>query len=218
MHQAPCCNEFRNLSLRLSLPFWFSLNQSKIDIIQPFVTTSFALRRNPVSNCPLYPLSGYEINAMKRRIEEIIKTSGDEITIFDLLEPEEIQKLGDSFELVRYPAGTVVLKEGETINYIGIVASGELRLERRGKFVGNWIPLAIFSKGAHFGDFSMLLGKESLGQLKAITDTELLITTHSKLEAFMQENPYTGIKILKGISSVLSLRLKHAIDQIVFLS
>ena len=154
---------------------------------------------------------------MKKRIEEIIKTSGDEITIFDLLQPGEIQKIGDSFELVRYPAGTVVLKEGETINYIGIVASGELKLERRGKFV-NPIPLAIFTKGAHFGDFSMLLGRESLGQLKAVVDTELLIITHSKLEAFIQENPYTGIKILKGISSVLSIRLNHAIDQIVFLS
>ena len=154
---------------------------------------------------------------MKKRIEEIIKTSGDEITIFDLLQPGEIQKIGDSFELVRYPAGTVVLKEGETINYIGIVASGELKLERRGKFV-NPVPLAIFTKGAHFGDFSMLLGRESLGQLKAVVDTELLIITHSKLEAFMQENPYTGIKILKGISSVLSIRLNHAIDQIVFLS
>ena len=154
---------------------------------------------------------------MKKRIGEIIKTSGDEITIFDLLEPGEIEKMADSFELVRYPAGAVVLKEGETINYIGIVASGELKLERRGKFV-NPVPLAIFSKGAHFGDFSMLLGRESLGQLKAVVDTELLIITHAKLEAFMQENPYTGIKILKGISSVLSIRLKHAIDQIVFLS
>ncbi len=155
---------------------------------------------------------------MKKRIEEIIKTSGDEITIFDLLEPGEIQKIGDFFELVRYPAGTVVLKEGETINYIGIIASGELKLERQGEFVGKPKKLAIFSKGAHFGDFSMLLGRESLGQLKAVVDTELLIITHSKLEAFMQENPYTGIKILKGISSVLSIRLKHAIDQIVLLS
>jgi CRP-like cAMP-binding protein len=154
---------------------------------------------------------------MKKRIQEIIKTSGDEITIFDLLKPEEIQQVADSFELVRHPAETVVLKEGETINYIGIVASGELKLERRGKFV-NPIPLAIFSKGAHFGDFSMLLGRESLGQLQTVVDTELLIITHSKLEAFMQENPHTGIKILKGISSVLSIRLKYAIDQIVFLS
>ena len=155
---------------------------------------------------------------MKKRIQEIIKTSGDEITIFDLLEPGEIQKIGDFFELARYPAGAVVLKEGETINYIGIIASGELKLERQGEFVGKPKKLAIFSKGAHFGDFSMLLGRESLGQLKAVVDTELLIITHAKLEAFMRENPYTGIKILKGISSVLSIRLKHAIDQIVLLS
>jgi len=155
---------------------------------------------------------------MEKRIEEIIKTSGDEITIFDLMEDQEIKKIAEFFELVRYPAGTIVLKEGEMINYIGIIASGELILERQGKFVGKWITPAIFSKGAHFGDFSLLLGRESLGQLRAVTDTELLIITHSKLETFMQENPYIGIKILKGISSVLSIRLKHATDKIVFLS
>jgi CRP-like cAMP-binding protein len=159
-----------------------------------------------------------EISVMKKRIEEIITAAGDEITIFDMMDSGEVRKIAEFFELLRYPAGTIVLKEGEIISYIGIIASGELKLERQGKFVGKWITLAILSKGAHFGDFSMLIGRESLGQLRAVLDTELLIITHSKLDAFMQENPYTGIKILKGISSVLSVRLKHAIDQIVLLS
>lgn len=153
-----------------------------------------------------------------KRVEEIITTSGDEITIFDLMESEEIGKIAEFFDLVRYPAGTVVLKEGEPISCLGIIASGELKLERQGKFAGKWIPLAILSKGAHIGDYSMLPGRESLGQLKAVVDTEVLAISHSNLDTFVQENPSIGIKILKGISAVLSIRLKHAIDKIVVLS
>jgi hypothetical protein len=34
----------------------------------------------------------------------------------------------------------------------------------------------------------------------------------------MQEYPHTGIKILKGVSTVLSIRLKNAIDKVMVLS
>ena len=34
----------------------------------------------------------------------------------------------------------------------------------------------------------------------------------------MQKHPHIGIKILKGISTVLSIRLKSAIDKVMVLS
>jgi CRP-like cAMP-binding protein len=68
------------------------------------------------------------------------------------------------------------------------------------------------------GDFSMLPERESLGQLRAIEDTDLLIISHQDLYAFMQEHPHVGVKILKGISTVLSIRLKSAIDRVMILS
>ncbi|MBU0485547.1 MAG: cyclic nucleotide-binding domain-containing protein [Proteobacteria bacterium] len=154
---------------------------------------------------------------MEKRIKEIIESQGSEISIIHLLEPEEREKIASCFELVYHPAKTVIIKEGEKINYIGIVASGELKFERQGKFAKP-ITLALITKGAHIGDFSMQPEREVLGQLRTLTDTELLVITHAKLEAFIQENPYTGIKILKGISTVLSIRLKNAIDKIVFMS
>ena len=151
-------------------------------------------------------------------IKEIIASSKDKISIFRLLDKDEKKMIGNLFELVKYPAGTVCVEEGENINYIGIIATGKMRFERHNRITGKPTLLAILEKGSHVGDFSMLPERESLGQVRAVEDTNLLTLSHDELDAFMQENPYTGIKILKGISTVLSIRLKSAIDKVMILS
>lgn len=155
---------------------------------------------------------------MENRIEEFMETSGNEISIFRLLEPEERRKLAVHFEPVHYPAGTILHQEGEKINHIGIIYSGKLNFERQRKITGKPITLAILERGAHIGGFSMTPEREVLGRLRAIEDTELLVISHARLDAFMREHPHTGIKILKGINTILTVRLKSAIDQVVLLS
>ena len=155
---------------------------------------------------------------MQDIIREIMESSGDKISIFRLLNKFEIKLIAELFDLVKYPAGTVCVKEGENINYIGIIATGRMKFERHNRITGKPILLAILEKGSHVGDFSMLQERESLGQVRAVEDTDLLVISHEKLDAFMQKNPHTGIKILKGISTVLSIRLKSAIDKVMILS
>ena len=151
-------------------------------------------------------------------IREIMGSSGDKISIFRLLDSQERKKISEYFELVSYPAGTVCVKEGEKISYIGIIASGKMKFERHNRITDKPNLLAVLEKGSHVGDFSMLHERESLGQVRAVEDTELLVISHDTLDMFMHENPHTGIKILKGISSVLSIRLKSAIDRVMVLS
>jgi len=155
---------------------------------------------------------------MDDTIKEILRSSGDKISILRLLDNEEKKKIGECFELIRYPAGTVCVKEGEKVNYIGIIASGRMKFERHNRITDKPSLLAVLEKGSHVGDFSMLEERESLGQVRTVEDTELLVISHDKLDTFMHENPHTGIKILKGISSVLSIRLKSAIDKVMVLS
>jgi len=151
-------------------------------------------------------------------IKEIIEASGDKISIFRLLDSEERKKIGECLELVTHPAGTVCIKEKEKINYIGIIASGKMKFERHNRITDRPTLLAVLEKGSHVGDFSMLQERESLGQVRTVEDTDLLVISHDKLDTFMHENPHIGIKILKGISSVLSIRLKSAIDKVMILS
>lgn len=155
---------------------------------------------------------------MDDTIKEILRSSGDKISILRLLDNEEKKKIGEYFEIIRYPAGTICVKEGEKVNYIGIIASGRMKFERHNRITDKPSLLAVLEKGSHVGDFSMLQERESLGQVRTVEDTELLVISHDKLDTFMHENPHTGIKILKGISSVLSIRLKSAIDKVMVLS
>ena len=159
-----------------------------------------------------------EEQGMNDVIKEIMESSGDKISIFRLLDSQEMKKIGEYFDLVKYPAGTVCVKEKEKINYIGIIVSGRMKFERHNRITDKPTLLAVLEKGSHVGDFSMLQERESLGQVRTVEDTELLVISHDKLDTFMHENPHTGIKILKGISSVLSIRLKSAIDKVMVLS
>jgi len=155
---------------------------------------------------------------MQDIIKEIIESSGAKISIFRLLGKDEIKMVAELFELVKYTAGSVCVKEGETIDYIGIIAKGKMRFERHNRITDIPTLLAILEKGSHVGDFSMLQERESLGQVRAVEDTDLLVAHHDELDAFMHEHPHIGIKILKGISTVLSIRLKSAIDKVMILS
>ena len=147
-----------------------------------------------------------------------MESSEVKISIFRLLNKDERKEIGELFKLVTYPAGSVCVKEGETINYIGIIATGKMKFERHNRINGKPMLLAVLEKGSHVGDFSMLPARESLGQVRAVEDTDLLVVSHDELDVFMQEHPHTGIKILKGISTVLSIRLKSAIDKVMILS
>jgi len=155
---------------------------------------------------------------MQDMIKEIMESAEDKISIFRLLNKDERKMIGELFELVKYPAGSVCVREGETINYIGIIATGKMKFERHNRITDKPTLLAVLEKGSHVGDFSMLPERESLGQVRAVEDTNLLVLSHDDLDAFMQEHPDTGIKILKGISTVLSIRLKSAIDKVMVLS
>jgi CRP-like cAMP-binding protein len=93
-----------------------------------------------------------------------------------------------------------------------------MKFERHNKITDRPTLLAILEKGSHVGDFSMLQKRESLGQLRAVEDTSLLVVHHDKLDAFMHEHPRIGVKVLKGISTVLSIRLKSAIEKVMILS
>ena len=93
-----------------------------------------------------------------------------------------------------------------------------MKFERQARITGKPILLAILGKGSHVGDFSIQPERETFGQLTAIEETELLVTTYARLDQFMREHPAIGVKILKGISAIQSIRLRNAIDRVVWLS
>ena len=155
---------------------------------------------------------------MDRSVEEIFEDLGPEATIFKLLDPEERRNVSGLFDLRKYKAGAVVFEDSEKIGFMGIIVSGSLKFERKSSLTNNPIILALLGRGSHVGDVPMGEDRDSLGRTSALEDTNMLVVSNDKLDSFMLEHPQTGIKILKGASRVLRIRLKNAIDKIVHLS
>jgi CRP-like cAMP-binding protein len=155
---------------------------------------------------------------MEQLIHHIVETAVDRIGILQVLSYDERVQLAPLFERKRFLAGTICFQEGATMNLIGIVASGRLEVKKQTEHSGKSMLIAVLDKGAHIGNFSALRRRGSYGTVVALEDTELLTVTLEKLEAFVDEYPHIGVKILKAIAAVDAIRLQKAIDKVVRLS
>jgi CRP/FNR family transcriptional regulator, cyclic AMP receptor protein len=146
-------------------------------------------------------------------VKEHINTLRDEI-IFYMFDDEDIDKIVPFFELCDYPAGSIVFKEGDPGNFIGFVISGKLEVKKQTEFKGNQLIIALLTKGAMVGELSMFDKRRRSATVEAVEDTSLIIFRSEAMESLMQQHPYTGIKILKGLIRVLSLRLRKATERL----
>lgn len=146
-------------------------------------------------------------------VKEHINTLRDEI-IFYMFDDEDIDKIAPFFELRDYPAGSIIFKEGDPGNFIGFVISGKLEVKKQTEFKGNQIIIALLTKGAMVGELSMFDKRQRSATVEAVEDTSLIIFRSESMDSLMQQHPYTGIKILKGLIKILSLRLRKATDRL----
>jgi CRP/FNR family transcriptional regulator, cyclic AMP receptor protein len=146
-------------------------------------------------------------------IKEHINTLRDEI-IFYMFDDEDIDKIAPFFELRDYPAGSIIFKEGDPGNFIAFVLSGKLEVKKQTEFKGNQLIIALLTKGAMVGELSMFDKRQRSATVGAVEDTSLIVFRSESMEALMQQHPYTGIKILKGLIRILSLRLRKATERL----
>ncbi len=155
---------------------------------------------------------------MEPQTSQVVEAAVDRIGILQILNDDERVQLAPLFERRRFPAGTICFEEGETMNLIGIVASGRLEVKKQAEHSGTSTLIAVLGKGAHVGDFSASRRMGNYSTVVALEETELLTVTSEKLEAFVEEYPRIGVKLLKAIAAVDAIRLQNAIDRIVRLS
>jgi len=146
-------------------------------------------------------------------VKEHINTLRDEI-IFYLFDDGDIDNIAPFFELCDYPAGSIIFKEGDPGDFIGFVISGKLEVKKQTEFKGNQLIIALLTKGAMVGELSMFDKHRRSATVEAVEDTSLIIFRSESMDSLMQQHPYTGIKILKGLIKILSLRLRKATERI----
>lgn len=156
-----------------------------------------------------------EGSVMEKKIKKIVQELKDEINLFHLFDEEELEKIAPYFERAHFGAGGKVFREGAPADCIAFVMSGEVEVKKQTEFQGKAIVLACMTKGAVLGELALFDGQPRSATVEATKNTELLVLRKSALDAFIEDYPALGIKILKGISRVLSLRLRQLEERLV---
>jgi len=152
---------------------------------------------------------------VEERVKRIVRELKDETNLFHLFEEEDLEKIAPYFERAHYKAGDVIFREGDEADFIGFVTSGHVEAKKQTEFQGKQIIIAQMTKGSILGELAVFDGQPRSATVETLKETELLLLRRDALEAFIEDYPALGIKILKGVSRVLSLRLRQLAERLV---
>lgn len=133
---------------------------------------------------------------------------------FSFLNDEDLAKIACFFELVNYPANTIVYKEGDPGDFIGFVSSGKLEVKKQTEFKGNQLIIAILSKGALVGELSMFDRHKRSATVEAVENTTMIVLRNEAFDALIKQYPDIGVKMLKNFIHILSLRLRKTTERL----
>ena len=129
---------------------------------------------------------------------------------FGFLTHEERRGICPYLELKVCPAKAVLMHENEASNYLGFVAGGRLAVKKETGFKGKYIVLAILEKGTVVGESEILGHGPRSSTVVAVEECRLLTLTDDSFNLLHHQDPPLGIKLLKRIVYILSLRLRKA--------
>jgi CRP/FNR family cyclic AMP-dependent transcriptional regulator len=149
----------------------------------------------------------------KNNLKEIL-LKYKEGTILYLLNEDEIEMVASYFELINYPSGSVLFNEDDPGDFIGFVVSGKLEVKKQTEFKGKQIILAMLSKGSFVGELALFDKQTRSATVRALEASTLVILRREALDSLIEQYPYTGIRILKGVIRTLSIRLRKATERL----
>ena len=124
-----------------------------------------------------------------------------------------MELLQPSFEQFSCPAGTTVITQGSTADFLYLVLSGKAEVSFK-PYDGNPITVTHVEKGGLFG-WSAVVGSEKYtSSIIAIEDLETVRIHGNQLRKLCVEHPESGRLILEHLANTVSSRWKDAHEQV----
>lgn len=134
--------------------------------------------------------------------------------LFFALSEEQLQMLADVAEVKVYSAGDIVFREGDMGDSIVIIVSGKVDLIKKKKD-GSEAVLTTFSKGAFFGEMTLINVEPRSATIRAAEDTVVLFLKNTALGEIFQTDRELFIVLLMNITRILSKRLRQANERLM---
>lgn len=147
------------------------------------------------------------------------------IFLFQDLEETEIQQVLSRTAAREFPAGAVILKEGETGDSIFIMCCGEVEITKALTLVldedtpKEKVMIRLKAEdGVCFGEMALLENEARSATVTASSDCSLLELNQKEFLALIRENPQMGLKMLLRLSQLLSRHLRKSNQDVVKLT
>lgn len=145
---------------------------------------------------------------MKEAITEFLTT----FSFFDSLDERDLALISQHLHLLEIEPGKVVFKEGDKGDCVYFVLDGELDVFKEassGSRVGvDRVKITTLTKGKSIGEMSVIDRTPRSATVKARTKATLVGMGLEGFDFICEEHPRVGIKILKGISRLLSMNMR----------
>jgi len=147
------------------------------------------------------------------------------IFIFQDLERDEVEHVVGCCNLLEFPAGAVILKEGEEGDSMFIMCQGEveitkrLTLELEEDTPKERVMIRLKADdGVSFGEMALLENEARSATVTALSDCSLMHLPREEFLSLAQQNPRMGVKILIRLAQLLSRHLRKTNQDVVKLT
>jgi ABC-type bacteriocin/lantibiotic exporter with double-glycine peptidase domain/CRP-like cAMP-binding protein len=116
-------------------------------------------------------------------LRDFLRTS----TFLESLKPSEITSLLDQLTEQEFAANTTVLSEGDAGDFMYIVRSGQLKVERRGN--GSPEFVRYLREGEYFGEWALMTGEARSATVTTLSDTRCFTLSRDHFDALLESAP-----------------------------
>ena len=121
----------------------------------------------------------------------------------------EIEVLADYIQAYTAPVGVTVLREGDKESFMFVLAEGRLDILKNTDTTSTPKRLATVRAGKTVGEMSIIDGLPHSATAVVAEKATLLLITRRNFERYTEEHPQSGMKLLKKIAMLMSLRLRQ---------
>ncbi len=129
------------------------------------------------------------------------------IPLFAELNKKDLSHLIDLIHNRNYLPGEYIFYQGDPGIGLYIIREGEVTIQRTSENKEQ-VSLATFYKGDFFGELALVDGEKRSASAIAKTESRLAVIFKPDLDEFIHTYPKKGVKILKGVSQIVAIRLR----------
>ena len=130
------------------------------------------------------------------------------LQLFSGLEHEDASHICNTLQMSEFAANKAILNEGETIQALWIILSGECMVSRSAES-GPEQPLALLTAGDVFGEMSFVRTAPHSASIRAVTDVTACCYRREDFLKLSQQHPNIALQVTSNIADVLARRLRR---------